>query len=620
MNYLITFLIFLLSSNVFLLLLIKLGIVNKINNTLLILSVYGLGPFIFALIYYLIIFLFPGGENIFYSKIIIGICLIVIISCKSCLSIIIDFQTKLLSSLYKEVKRYSILIVVLATCFIGIYSVQLAVFPIVDNDSVLYLDQTEAFHKYKNVNWQNIPNIFINGSDSYEYNSSIRPGIPAILSMAYLFQGIGRYDLASYRYLSFYYYFLLLAVYLYSVWQVTVSLKFNSKRSVTYSILFFIFSWSLTRSYIFGTKELIIYFLALLSILFTNELMSQKTNRWQIGILLGTVLGINTFINLHGIIIECLILLILFLLSKTKILQRIFEIILIFVVSIPCGGFEFINYFGFIFLSTVISVPLSISSRKDIAVHQSLYQINDFQSQYLKGKMQILTNIGVFGFYPWMFLLTLGKYFKIVMSNNLLKLIIYFIALYYLVVIDPLSLSKHPLSIVLWGSTKYAALLLFLCMTVLGVFIDRLILWATEFIEKHRYTLLIFGVIFGILFTTQYSNLINLGTKILFLSIPIFKDVSFYRNTVETFIVLLMIMNLIFVVSMLVSLIFKKTKLTYYLVNMIVMFLILTPFFITNVGKISFKDEIKYFSSDNKTKLENMIDNGDILKTYYKDL
>ncbi|MCX6762597.1 MAG: hypothetical protein NT093_02325 [Candidatus Moranbacteria bacterium] len=450
MDILILLFFFGVSSNIVLLLLLKFGFRKNIGDFLTFALSYGIGPFFFSLIFYASIYFFPAKENIFYSSILGAFCLLALILCRNEISELKNIHFNIASKFIHTVKKQSSIVMLIAFFFIGIYSIQLLAFPIINNDSVLYLNQSEAFFEYKNINWQKKNNVIINGDDLYAYNSSIRPGIPLFNAATYLFQEKVGHKFLAFKFLIFYYYTLLLVLFLWSIGETAKKMSFDISYSFTYGLLLFVFSWGLSRMLIFSAKEVIIYFFALFSIYIASLLIDEKTDgksRFRLLTIFAILLGINSFINLHGIVIEVIVIFILFILSKNKFFDRIKETGYILLLSLPFSGFEFLTYFNYIFLIPIqilldkftlntsntinalnttantanIGDASSQTANVNTVMHQNLYQFKNIKDEYLKGKFQILTNIGSFGAYFWMYIIVMVGYFKSIFRDRLLK-------------------------------------------------------------------------------------------------------------------------------------------------------------------------------------------------------
>lgn len=642
MNFLIILFFFGVSSNVVLLLLSRFGFKKKLGDFLTIALAYGTGPLLFSLIFYASIYSLPAKEDIFYVSILVTFCIAIIILCKKNIFELKDIYFDMISRFIGIMKEQSRIVLLIALFFIGIYSIQLLAFPVINNDSVLYLNQSEAFYEYKNIDWQKKSAVIINGDDLYGYNPTIGPGIPSFNAATYLFQGKTGRTFFSFKFLIFYYYTLLLLFFLFTIKKTSEKVGVSRNRSMTYGLMFFVFSWGLSRMLIFSTKEVIIYFLALFSIYIASLLIDEEAdskNRFHLFIILAILLGINSFVNLHGIVIEALVILVLLTLSKSKIVNRVKEVGYILLLSLPFSGFEFLTYFNFIFVAPIHSLlsevtvnivdvlnntdklnvgilPPDVSSTT--VVHQNLYQFHNTEEQYLKGKFQILTNIGSFGVYFWMYLVVVISYFKEILKNNLLKFLLLFTVIYYLVVIDPFNIIKHPLMIVLTGSQKYAMLLLFLSMIPASIFLDRIIQKIITFVEKYLNKFILAGLFFLFIVILFKKTVLDFGLKTLLATIAVFKDISFYRGTVEILYDVLIFIVILSVVILTVSVVRQEKKWITYLANILVVLVIIVPFFATNVGKVSLEKTFTYINKGTQFKLENSLAEADVFKVYFK--
>jgi hypothetical protein len=618
MSIIITIFGFLFFSNAILLLLLSVGFNKIIRNNLLLLFSYGIGPFIPAIIFYALIWLFPGRQDIFYLLVLITICLFLIFLCRGKWPEVKKSHIDLIKKTIVEIKNIPKTILAVSVVFIGLYAIQLFAFPIIDNDSVFYLNQSEAVYENKNLDWQKQPEVKIRVDDYYTYNYSIRPGIPSLIASTYLFNGGEMSNYFSFRFLSFYYYLLLLFLFLYCIKQVCVKLNKNPIRSVSFGMLFFIFFWSLTRSLIFSAKEPVIYFFALLSIVVLATILDKGKGNWRKRSLLAMILGLNVFINLHGIIIECIILLLYLMLSRQKLVNRIISGISIFLISLPFGGFDLLVTYQFIFLGSLGLVKYPGGRENVVSGSVNQYQMTNTVSMYLRGKLQALTNIGVFGFNFWTFLLTLVTYFKKVMKDNLLKLIVLFIAVYYLIVIDPFFFNKNPVSIVLWGSSKYATLLVLLGMVVTSVFVNDLLKWFSDLLRKNGRKILIVSTTLLLISVTFYQNIIKFGTNLLLLTVPAYKDFLFYRAAIEKLYIVVVGMLIYLCVVLVLMKIKNNVKLAYYISNILMVSIILTPFFMTTVGKVPLQDSLSFIGKSERGAIEETNYEGDIFKVFYK--
>jgi heme/copper-type cytochrome/quinol oxidase subunit 4 len=618
------------SSNVIFLLLLKFDFRKNIGDFLTLAVSYGSGPFIFSLIFYASIYFFPAKEDIFYSSILLIFCLLIFILCKKEISDLKNIHFSIVLKIIHTIKNQSIIISSIALFFIGTYSIQLLFFPIIDNDSALYLNQSEAIYEYKNIDWQKEISVTINENDQYAYNSSISSGMPLFNAATYLFQEKGERNFFVSKFLIFYYYIFLLLLFIFTIKNISKKIGFSEKKSLTWGLVFFTFSWGLSRMLIFGAKEVIIYFFALFSIYVASLLIDEKTegkSRFYLATVIAILLGINSFINLHGIVIEAVVIFVLFVLSKNKFIDRIKEIAYIFLLSLLLGGVEFFKYFHFIFVVTLkdsLCLPMICPKRISTEIantasfYQSFYQFTNTQKEYLRGKFQILTNIDSFGAYFWIYIVVVCKYFKKILKNNSLGFLLFFIGIYYLIVINPFKIIEHPFMIVLSGSQKYAMLLLFLSMLTASIFLDKIIQEIVSIVEKYIRVFIVGSWLLFVGIVVFKKSVVGFFLSVLSATIPMYQDASSYDNITET---LYYILLLVMIVSLIMFIFYnsrKEKKWIIYLVNMLVAIVVISPLLLKNVGKVPLKKTVEYINKDIQFKLENSIYEGDIFKVYFK--
>lgn len=648
MNLLALLSFYLISSNAILLVIFKIGFRKKIEDNILLLFSCGAAPFIVSLLFYASVILFPGKNDLFYQIFIVSLFLFLFYFLRIKISDLKDIYLSLLKKFNFLLKIIPLYVIVPAVFFIILYSLQLLAYPIVDNDSAVYLNQSQAVYEYKNMDWQKKPEIKINGNDNFTYDFSVRPGVPMLIAFneTFLSKTTGKY--ISFSFLIFYYYVLLLFLFLFIIKKVSRDNNIPIQRSLCYGLLFFVFSWGLSRSVISSSKEIIVYFFALFSIYIASILISEKNkneNQLYLLTILGVLLGINSFINLHGIIIEAVIIFILFLLFKKKFIDRLKKIIYVILLSFPSSGFETLICFNFIFSTPLTSllawfnkIILAVSkffvyknligSSGDLSnsgnvsslttSHQGLYQFNNILDEYLKGKLQILTNVGSFGLNFWIYLIIVFKFFKSILKNNLLKFLVFFIAVYYLLVIDPFNMIDHPMMVILSGSPKYSMLLIFLSIIPISIFMDLMIQKIIDFTEAHNIKIFISISLFTFIVFYFKGIIIEFGLKILLSTIPIYKDISFYKGIIEKNFYVMFFVLLISAIIILIFKISKEKKCLSYLFNFLLTVVVIVPFISTNVGKFPLTKTFEYIKKDAQFKLENNMFGGDIFKVYFQ--
>lgn len=630
MHFLGLFLGYTICSNILLALFLRFGFREKIDHFFLCLLSYGIGPLMTSLFFYASLMFFSGRGNFFYvvfiSSVLIGM---IFFSGRSVLELWRS-NTDFFHELRDHMRIIPLSIRWVCLFFILLFSVQLLVYPIIDNDSANYLNQAEAIFEYKQTYQSAGSPIIIRGDDHILSDSSIQSGILGLVVFSDMLQGGGLVrDFLSFRFIVFYYYVLLLVFFLAIIRRISIEVGFAPSVTLAYGLIFFVFSWGISRAFIFGAKEIVIYFFALASIFVASLLLRKPIDIRQphMSIMLGLLLGLGAFVNLHGIMIEVILLLVLLLLSKKSFLNRAKEVILIFLLSLPFGGFEFFIFFKFIVLIPVFNFlqkPLFIEGNgiapvvDVVTVHQNLYQFHTVRDEYFKGKLQILTNPGSFGLYFWLYMGVLTGFFRDIMKNDLLKFLSLFIAFYYLIIIDPFRIINHPFSIVLTGSAKYAMLLVFLSMIPTSVFLPALVSWMSNFLSRHRGYFIFVGLSLFLMLLFFKNDVVAIGLGMLLSTIALFKEISFYEKAIVLLYDMFVFILLFFIASLSLSFFQKKTKWIRFFTHTFCVSLILIPFFATNVGKVPLFYTLTYASESDRFKLEQSLSEGDVFSVYFQ--
>jgi len=652
--------LFFIPANIFLLFIFNFKFDKYFGKYLSFLLAYGIAPLISSLLFFYSIWIFPGESDFFYGIIVISFWFALLIICAKKWKTVLFFYVDFFKKIRKHSFKRSYVAFTVLFFFTLIFSIQALFYPIVDNDNALYLNQSEAIYKYKNLEWQKKKIVIIRGGDEYKYNSAIRPAIPAFMALSFALDN-NRHDYFIFKFLSTYYYYLLIGAFLYSVYFLAKEQEKVLLVSLSFAMFFLVLFPGLIRTLILNSKENIIYFLVLLSIYLVYLItVGGSKRKLSTEFILGIILGLNAYINLHGVIIECVILLILFLFSKLSFKERILQVFAILVISFPFAAFEQIVNFNFIFGNTIkntyahiglflgsiyewllsffshlhsndntkqISQNVAPAIKKviinnsvantSIETNKQLYHVNSLVDIYLKGKMQILTNIGMFGFYFWLFLGTLIFYWKKIFNSILGKIIISFIGIYYFVVIDPFNLNRNTFSIILWGSTKYAKLLLLLSLTVTSVYFYDILRSIFDFFSKRvKLSITIISFLLIILVLLK-GKVIEYFLKILLLTVSQYKDISFYQQKITNF-YFYVIFFLIFLLISFVLLKFKQEKKGWVLfLSSVIWLFILVPFLIIEQGKVPMVKTFSYINNSRENKLKSTLNYANIYNVYF---
>ncbi len=656
-------LLFFLLPSICLQFLLKKDFNKLVSQYFLLLISYGIAPLISGLLFYYLIFFLPQKDNIFYIFIIFLFWFVMILYSRGKFQEIIKIYKDILKKVRKDffTKKTSMYAIVFLFTFV--FSVQALMYPISENDSAFYFSQSEALFQSKDARWYESGSIILDGINSYFYNKMIRPGIPSTAAFSFM---LGSKD-DSYLLFNFifvFYYYLLLGLFLLVVARFVVSLGGEKDLPILLAFLFFVFYWNMTRFYIFDNKEVIIYFFTLAGIYLIYDLILISNRSRKIELLLGMILGLNAFVNFHGILVGIFSLFVLFIFSKLSFWQRIRQVVFIFFVNLFFSVFEFVQSFGFIFLSTygnsldffkqlivllynkgnvfinatvnsssnVISSKLADQSvggnnvvnaalsgdQKMEMMHAQMYQVNNFKDVYLKGKFQMVTNIGSYGFYFLFSMLVAVLKFKKIAASVFGRIILVFMVVYYFVVIDPLNLNKNDLAIVLWGSPKYSMLVVLFSIILVAVYFDSIARAVFDHIYKKKLLIFWSSLIIATLFYFFKAKVVNLGLGILMGLIQISRDVIFYANKVEIFYYAIFAGVIFLGISMLVfQFMGTPKKIAYKFFFTLCLFFMIAPFFIVNVGKVPLNETFTFLNSSREIKLENVIYFGDLFKVYY---
>jgi len=624
MEFLVIFLICFLVANVILLLIFNFKLRNRLEDFLLLLFSWGVAPFIMSLFFYVGIFLFPGKGDFFY-KVLIGVFALAggyFLNGK--VRILANIYNKVFYGLLWRIKKLPIYITIISLFFISVYSTQLFIFPLAENDSAHYLNHAAAFYEYKNSNWQKESTTLIRKDDYFKYDSSVRPGIPVLVALSYMFQDQAVYRYAPFKAIVFYYYILLLMLFIFIIEKVSKKLGINERASVAVGLIFFVFSWGMSRILIFGAKEIVIYFFALFSLYIATRILEREHDR-ECGelTLLAILLGLNAFINLHGIIIESIILFLLIFFLRKRFLTKIYNIGYVFILSLFFGGFEFIHFFNFVFITPILNVAhlntwVNDALAPQTITHHDLYDFSSSLSKYLKGKLQIFSNVGAFGVYFWLYIIVLLVFFKSVITEKFLQFLAAFILIYYIVVIDPFNLIKHPLSVVLWGSQKYAMLLLFLSMIGSSVFTPSLLKKTTDILQPKGKWIIVSCIVIIVITIFFKEIILGILMNILLATIVIHKDMSFYSEVMLSLYNTVLVMMGVFLCLAVIAVWCDSRKLMQSIFVCCGLMLILVPFFATNVGRVALVKTFSYTNASPEDKLRGLLNKGGIMDVYFE--
>lgn len=648
MDLLILILYFIVFSNIVLLFSLNFkSIPLKENRILLVLFSYGLAPMLVGLIFYYSVFLFPQKEDWFYCSIILlFFALLLVFSRKNSSqwieinkSVILGWKALFLKN-FKS--KLWLVFVLLFFFFIG---AQALFYPAI-GDQAVYINQGKAVYEYK-TDIQKMETIVTEQRNEARYNSAVRPGLPFYFASTFLFRPYSSDSSSTndhyflFKVLSFYYYILLFILFLY-----VVRIKKKNLLCLSLGTIVFFFYWIFTRMAIFNSKETAIYFFALLSLIFLYLIFNKKDKKnFSLEILLGITLGLNVFINVHGMVIFILIALILFIFENRPLRYKLVQFLIISPFLLIFSAFDFLTMFKAIFGTPIklaiyslarpinslcqkvfhvnwgflASIPEQKGSYFELQdkVHKTLYGMNSLSDLYLKGKLQIFTNFGYYAFLGWLFIISLVLYFKKIWANKFLKVVLIFIALYFLVVIDPFNLSRHPNGIVLSGSPKYSSLIVFLGIVIFINYLPDLLDRITKFFFKFRVIigrLLIATFLFLLFFKGTIVNFIVVNLDLITV---LYKSLDFYQQKITLFYNVLLIFIFLLAFLLLLKAKYLKERSKYLLKFLIIVMFLVAPFFLFEPGKTPLKRTFTDIGKSNEYKLRNDLIYSDFFNLFY---
>lgn len=617
--------LFIIPANILLLFFRMFGFDKKIGKIFSLLIVYGMAPLLSGLIFYYLVWFLPKRSDNLYIIFVLLFWVAAAICLRKKINEVPAFYKDVVIAIKRKIswgKSASYLIILFFTL---LFSIQALWYPISENDSAYYFIQSEALYQSKDAHWYESGKIMLNGIDEYYYNKMIRPGIPSCVAFSFLF-GQKENNYFMFNFFFVFYYYLLLGMFLFIASRLAVSLNKNRSLSILAACLFFVFYWNMARFYIFNNKEVVIYFLALAGIYLIYNLILAKKRNIKMELLLGAILGLNSFVNLHGILIGIFSLCVLFIFSKLSFWQRVWQVVFIFSVNLFFSAFEFVQSFGFIFLNTfknLLKIGGGISEEmaweKGVALqHANMYQANNIKEVYLKGKLQMITNVGSYGFYFLFFLAVLTAKFKEIWASVFGKIMLLFMAIYYLIIIDPLNLNKNNLAIVLWGSPKYSMLVVLFSILVVAIYFDSIVCVIFRFVYKNRLLISLISFALSIFLYIFKSSVINSGLKILQNIVQINRNTSFYAGKIEMFFYVVLSLIVLFGIVFAVSYFMKiPDNIAYRFFSVICLLFMISPFFIVNVGKVPLGETFRLIDDSRETKLQSIIYFGDLFRVYY---
>lgn len=582
-----------------------------------------IAPLLLGLITYILYFLFPSFPRWFYIAIIFLLSTIMPIVSKFKLSkssatirriITLHYQTFLrldkISKLFISIICFIILLVMIRMIF----------WPINWADQIYYIEQSYVFGQLHSLDLFRSWGFFSDDVVFHQMNPAIRPGLPMIFNLPYLFGG-GLTAGILFAQLTMFYFFIILCISVYY----TSSRNFGIKSGI-YSLFLMLTTYLFIYHSISGFKEMIII---TITILLLNIISNYKLISYKLLTLIGIMMGLMSFVNYSGILISAMVLLTLLLYCKEKIYWKVSSIVFILCVMFLMSGFEIISFYKFISLGlkpTNQQAPLSVIVKninnqnlnnvpevvsKPVAVNEiNGYNITNESDIYTKGKFQGLFQIEYYGLIFWLLLLIATIKAKHIWRDRNIRAMALFSILYYLIIYDPFSLNPHQYSHVLSLSNKYTTLLIPIVAIIICSHIEYIYTLFGKFKPLYILITSILYILTHFLYIQyHYRNILDVIT----LFIPIHQNLDYYQSVIIKADRLVMYVAIIIVLTITSYYYYNRSQANMkwlsshysFIILMNVVFLLPFIFFFnTNIG---FSQTFKHTFSNKSTKLSNII-------------
>lgn len=348
-----------------------------------------------------------------------------------------------------------------ASLFVGVVVmftfIRMVMYPPTWGDIYEYIQQAYVYSQDRGL-WRTNSGVpFTADSTHYVINPAIRPGIPMLDSLFFLVAAPTPTVLILTHFVYSYYFVLLL----FTVGYGGKLLGFRGS-NLLWSVVLTLSSFYVVRFAIYGAKEIILMELAILSLYALYELGKSKKIDWKYLILMGVTMGIGSFINFSGTIVAAIIGLIFLFWVRYPLKIRIWTAVVLAGLVILFGGLEPWNgAVGFIFSPTPLSSKtVVVDAAKSKQAELRNYGLATSREVILKGKLQGFTQPQFFGliFSAW-FVITIISWMRGDKWSRLEKLLLSYVLIYFLVIMDPLSINPHKYAYILSISPKYTLML-----------------------------------------------------------------------------------------------------------------------------------------------------------------
>ncbi|HRY82211.1 MAG TPA: hypothetical protein P5232_00685 [Candidatus Moranbacteria bacterium] len=475
---------------------------ETLDNKLSFLLGYGISPLLISLFLYYLYLFFPKKEWGFYAIIIYLIFFIIALSLKKqFIQFASEVKTIPIPNFLKifiscNLNKKILLFFVL---FMTVFTLTRTIFyHNTRSDAFEYLRQGFVYSQDRNLDRLTTQEPFSNFNKNnplygpekeYLMNSGIRPALPIFYSFFYRSDSPNNPTFSVIEFIYPYYFILLLFLVIYIISRF-------KKNNVLIGLTFLLSCYFFTSLSYFDYKEIIIAYLSLLSFFILHKLNENRS--WFYAIILGLLCGLISYINYSGLVLSGLLFFLNLLFFKSNPKKKISILLLILFAFAIFSGDEVMQYKKFIFFKKFISIE---NQQKTFESNEFANRLNKINNQaketsdpqestrtimeeketivtqkqdetikkevhidhfhiLISNKLQIFTNLQVFGLTFWQFLIILILLLvKKIKNDTFSKLNLFFIFLFFLVFSDPFFLNPHLYAYVLSMSYKYMLML-----------------------------------------------------------------------------------------------------------------------------------------------------------------
>lgn len=491
------------------------------------------GPMLVALLQYILLAVIPNQQPWLYPMLLYTLFLSLAFWARS------EIRFKILPLSWKWLRMGELFV----GCVMLFVFVRMAAYPPTWGDVYEYIEQGYVYSQDRALWRLNDPIPFSLDSTYYIMNPAIRPGIPMLYSLFFMVSPPTPYVIILTHLVYFYYLVVLVATVLYG--GQLLGLK-GAERVWPAGLL--LSSFYVLRFTILGGKEIVLMTLALLSLYTVHAIGGAKSLNWKYLVVLGIPMGLMCLINFSGTIIALLLGMVFLLSVRLPVKVRLWAATVLVALTLIFGGLEpWAGLAGFIFNPNPLSPKSAVvdaSKLKQAELQNYGLAEGDL---LLRGKLQAFTQPQFFGliFIIWL-VLVVTSWYRGEKWSRLEKLLMLYVSVYFVIVMDPLSLNPHPYAYVLSISPKYSLML----VPMLAVMIAGRRETARYLVHKIPRWLIYSFAVFGLLLLPKVRNvLVGQMWEVLSNLLALTRDAGYYLALLNSLMIVMGIAGLILCLS-----------------------------------------------------------------------